>query len=569
MAFECYNYHMDKQWKVLPRKYENVLEQLLYNRGVVSGNFHHSDVENFLSPDFEKDFHSPDLLPDAKAAIDRISKAILEKENVGIYADYDADGIPGAAFLQKALTALGCKPFVYIPSRADGYGFNKAGIDYLIKNNCKLIISVDLGIREIELSKYILEKGADLIITDHHEPGETIPKALAVVNPKRADSRYPFRELCGAGVVFKLVQGLGEKYPKIINEKFLKWNLDLIAISTISDVVPLIDENRTIAFFGLKVLGKTKNIGLQQLYEVATINQNKIDAFTVGFQIGPRINAPGRLENATQSYSLLVTEDKNEAFDFAKHLQSQNETRQVEMEKVFQSAVKKISDGNLNKNKIIVVSDSKWKKGVIGPVASRLVEKYSTPVILLSEAGETLDGSGRSIPSFDITEALESCSKYLEGFGGHAGAAGVHLKKMNLEKFINSISDYAKSKIKDEDLTPKITIDLELEKNKIGINLFREIERLEPFGLGNSRPIFLTKQLRLVSHRLVGKESKHLQLRFADGNSEYKGVVFNHGLELEKLLSGSRYDIVYQPGVNFWNGKNWVDLRIIDLKISE
>ena len=297
---------MNKVWKLKPKKFDDVVSQLLYNRGILGDKINLADVEKFLNPDFAKDFFQPKLLPDFPAAIKRIKMAVDGKEKIGIYADYDADGIPGAALLYKTLQKLGLKPEIYIPTRASGYGFNQAGIDYLIDAGCKLIISVDLGIREVKFARYILGKKVDLIITDHHEPGDELPKALAVVNPKRADSKYPFRELCGAGVVFKVVQGLAEVYSKIIDEKFLKWNLDLVAISTISDVVPLISENRTIAKFGLLVLRKTNNIGLQELYKVSAIDERKIDAYTVGFQIGPRINAPGRLDHATASFRLLV-----------------------------------------------------------------------------------------------------------------------------------------------------------------------------------------------------------------------------------------------------------------------
>ncbi|MCX6810656.1 MAG: single-stranded-DNA-specific exonuclease RecJ [Candidatus Berkelbacteria bacterium] len=560
---------MKKIWELKEKKYDDIIQQLLYNRGIIGDQVEAKDLDKFLDPDFEQDFFYPELLPDFTRAAQRIKLAIKDNEKIGIYADYDADGIPGAAFLQKALTALGLETEVYIPARVNGYGFNQKGIDYLINLGCKLIISVDLGIRELKFAKYISDKKVDLIITDHHEPDDELPKAVAVVNPKRADSKYPFRELCGAGVVFKIIQGLAKSYPKIINEKFLKWNLDLVAISTISDVVPLISENRIIAKFGLKVLSKTKNIGLQELYKISNIDQNKIDAYTVGFQIGPRINAPGRLDHATESFKLLITSDQNDAYNSAVHLQTKNEKRQIEMDKIFDSASKIIERENLISNKIIIVRHTGWQKGVIGPVASRLVEKYSRPVIILSESDGVLDGSCRSISNFDITKALTSTDKYLIGFGGHAGAAGLHLECKKYDEFLNSMISYAEKNISDDDLVPKLKIDLELHKNKIKINLFKELEKLEPFGLGNPRPVFITSNIKLISHRLVGRENKHLQLRFSDGLNEIKGIIFNHDIDTKNLLSNSNYDIVYQPGVNFWNGKNWIDLRIIDLKISE
>ncbi len=557
---------MSKAWQLKPKKYDDVIEQLLFNRGIIGESVEKKDLELFLNPNFDRDFFDPELLPDFKIAILRICQAVENKEKVGIYADYDADGIPGAAILYKSLIALGLEAEVYIPARSDGYGFNQSGIDHLISTGCKLIISVDLGIREIKFSERILEKKIDLIITDHHEPGDELPLALAVVNPKRLDSKYPFRELCGAGVVYKIIQGLAKVYPKVINEKFLKWNLDLVAISTISDVVPLVSENRIIAKYGLKVLVKTKNIGLQELYKIADIDQNKIDTYTVGFQIGPRINAPGRLDSARESFILLTTLDKNQAYKSAKYLQNQNEKRQVEMEEIFESASKIIDREKLADGKIIIVKKIGWQKGVIGPVASRLVEKYFRPTIILSETAGVLDGSCRSISGFDITKALSFCEKYLLGFGGHAGAAGVHMKLDNFQKFFTAMMKYGEKNISEKRLLPKISIDLELDKNKIGIGLFKTLGELEPFGLGNPRPFFLTTNIKLLTHRLVGRENKHLQLKFSNGISEIKGVIFNHDIDLKKISSGANYDIVYQPGLNFWNGKNWIDLRIIDIR---
>ncbi|TSC94984.1 MAG: single-stranded-DNA-specific exonuclease [Candidatus Berkelbacteria bacterium Athens1014_28] len=561
---------MNKIWQVRDKKYNDVIKQLLYNRGISVDN---KSVGDFLDPDFDRDFHDPELLPDFGVAIKRICQAIKSKEKIGIFADYDADGIPGAALLYKTLKVLGCQPVVYIPTRSGGYGFNKSGIDYLISAGGKLIISVDLGIREFELSEYIKKKGCDLIITDHHEPAENPPaggpKALAVINSKTKFSKYPFRELCGAGVVFKIVQGLSKYYPKIIDERFLKWNLDLVAISTISDVVPLIDENRIIAKFGLKVLRKTKNIGLQKLYSQAKILAEKIDAYTVGFQIGPRINAPGRIDHATGSFEILITDDKKVAENLATHLDEQNQIRQDQMEKIFSEAVKEIEKNDLIKNKIIILFNKHWQKGVIGPVANRIVEKYMRPTILFTSEKSDLSGSARSISGFNIIEALENCKKYLTSFGGHTGAAGVHLKEKNFQKFSENIISFANKNISDELLLAKIMIDLVLDPKRISIGQFKNLEKLEPFGLGNPRPVFLTENLELISHRTVGKENKHLQLRFKYGKSWLKGVIFNHDLDLQLITIGNRYDVVYVPKVNFWNGAHYIDLQIIDIKKHE
>ncbi|MFA5158375.1 MAG: single-stranded-DNA-specific exonuclease RecJ [Patescibacteria group bacterium] len=556
---------MNKTWNIKPKKFDDPIIQLLYNRGIIK-NAQDPKIESFLNPEFNRDFFDPGLLPNFDKAIKRLQTAIDGGEKIGIYADYDADGIPGAALLFRALQKFGLNPIVYIPTRQNGYGFNQQGLDFLISGGCSLIVSIDLGIREIEFSKYIKKKNVDLIITDHHEPGDELPEALAIINPKISSSKYPFKELSGAGVIYKVLQGLSKIYPKMIGENFLKWNLDLVAISTISDVVPLISENRLIAKFGLIVLRKSKNLGLRQLYKVSAINQEKIDAYNVGFQIGPRINAPGRLDHATASFNLLVTEDISEAEENARHLQKQNEERQLQMDKIFNDAVTYIEKKKLAENKIIIIKDKNWAKGVIGPVASQLVEKYNRPAVILSESGEVLDGSCRSISGFDIVEALEATKKYLVSFGGHKAAAGLHLEKNKFDGFSQSLIKFANEKISDKDILPAVNIDLEIRPEKITLALLKKMEKLEPFGLGNSRPVFVTRGLQLSSHRLVGRDDKHLQLRFKTGLGELKGIIFNHDIKPESLSDGNRYDIVYQPQINFWNGKNWIDLRILDIR---
>ncbi len=560
---------MERIWQVKEKKFDDPIVQILYNRGIIKDSIDKNAIDNFLQPDFDRDFHDPKLLPDIKPALSRIKKAIDSKEKIGIFADYDADGIPGAAFLYKTFGLFGIKPEVYIPTRQSGYGFNQSGIDRLIKKGCRLIISVDLGIKETKFAKYIKSKKVDLIITDHHLPGDELPEALAVINPKINGSEYPFKELSGGGVVYKLVQGLKKIYPEMITESFLKWNLDLIAISTVSDVVPLVDENRLIAKYGLLVLSKAKNIGIDAICKLAGINQNKINAYSIGFQIGPRINAPGRIDLATGSFKILISDEVNEVFELAKHLEDQNQKRQNSMEKIFAAVSRRIEKENLTKNKIIILSDPDWPKGVIGPVASRLLEKYFRPVILFREEEKILVGSARSIKDFNIVDGLLKVKKHLISFGGHSAAAGVQVKKENFQKFSFSITQIATEEIPDEYLLPKIDIDLKLEKNKISIRLFQEIENFEPFGMGNPKPIFITKSLRLKSHRLVGKENNHLQLVFTNGINDFKAISFNSEIVSSNLKTGSKYDIVYNPGINYWNGKNFIDLRLIDLKIGD
>jgi single-stranded-DNA-specific exonuclease len=559
---------MNKIWQIKESKFSDILTQLLFNRGIIDDNDKNSKIDKFLYPNFDQDFHSPGSLPGYKKAIERIKSAIDNREKVGIYADYDADGIPGAAFLYKTFLLFGIIPEVYIPTREIGYGFNQEGLDHLINKGCQLIISIDLGIKEFDLADYLQEKDIDLIITDHHIPDKKLPEAISVINPKIPGSRYPFSELSGAGVVFKLVQGLKEEYPKIITDSFLKWNLDLIAISTISDVVPLIDENRIIAKFGLKVLQKSKNIGIRAIYEQAGINPEKIDSYTVGFQIGPRINAPGRLDHATVSFEALIVDSLPEAKNLVSKLEKQNSQRQEMMEKIMIDANRLIKKGNLLKDKILVLSSKSWNKGVIGPVASNIVEKIYRPTILFCEEDNKFVGSARSIPGFNIVEAISEVDKFTLGYGGHAGAAGVQINKKDFNNFSKKLKKFVNKKLSEKDLQPKLIIDLELSKDKINISTFKKISDLEPFGLGNPRPIFVTKNIELLTHRYVGKDEKHLQLQFLTGKQKIKGILFNHQKESIRIKNQNFYDIVYVPSLNFWNGKWWPDLQIIDFKES-
>jgi single-stranded-DNA-specific exonuclease len=557
---------MKKVWEIKERKFEEISLQLLYNRNIISGKAEKDLIKKFLEPDFENDFHDPSLLPDWTKLEKRILEAVKNKEKIGIFADYDADGIPGAAFLYKSLKQLALCAEVYIPTREEGYGLNKQGIDLLINKGCTLIITVDLGIKAFEMADYLQGK-CDLIITDHHLPDDKLPAALAVVNPKVVGSKYPFIELSGAGVVFKIVQGLAQKFPKELTESFLKWNLDLIAISTISDVVPLVDENRIIAKYGIISLAKTKNLGLQELYKVAAFDPEKMNTYAVGFQIAPRINAPGRIDHATKSFELLISEDEKEAHELANWLNEKNQLRQESMDEVEAAAIKEILERSLDKNNIIIIS-GKWPKGVIGPSASRLVERFRRPVIILSEEKDGYSGSSRSLPCFNIVARLKQAEQYLTLYGGHKGAAGLSLKADQLENFEREMIAIANREIKAEDLLPRINIDLEIKTEELTIKQFEVISKLEPFGLGNPRPVFYLRNVKLVDHRFVGRENKHLKLTLESSGKQIEGIYFSCGLDPEDIKSNQEYDIVFNPEINRWNGSEKVSLNISDMKES-
>ncbi len=556
---------MEMKWEIKKRAYTDVISQLLYARGVIGLKATKSDLDKFINPDFSRDLGDPKKLPDIVPAIKRIKKAKENGEKIGIYADYDADGIPGAAFLSKALGKLEIEHETYIPSRSEGYGMSEAGINQLISEGVTLIVTVDLGIKNFEEAKYCIEKKIDLIISDHHLPDKELPKALAIINPKREDSKYPFNELCGAGVAFKIVEALQGYYPKIITERFLKWNLDLIAISTISDVVPLIGENRVIAKYGLVVMQKSKNTGLNKLIESAKIDQSDIGAYHVGFLLGPRINAPGRIDSASKSYKLLVSDDPKESKKLSKFLEIQNFDRQEMMKRVEEDAKNKIIRNKLNNNKVIIVKGD-WPKGVLGPSASNLVQVFNRPIILLAKDKEVLSGSARSVGGVNIFEIIESCKKHLNKFGGHKGAAGLSLDMKKYDEFNKCMIKSAENKISNADLAKKVKIEMELKFKELNHYLIKDLEKLEPHGMGNPRPVFVSYKVVIEDFRYVGAEKNHLSMQLRADSKTFKSIYFNFKQDKSKIRRGNVIDLAYALEEDVWNGKRNINLKIIDIK---
>lgn len=546
----------NKKWIYAPKQSEDIIEQLLLNRGIAK-----SDQDKFLNPDFSKGLHDPFLLSGMREAVERIKQAITDREVVGIFADYDADGIPAGAILAEVLEAHGLETIVYIPSRHEGYGLNQKGIDEIKSHGASLLITVDLGIREIENTNYAKSIGLDVIITDHHEPGEMIPDALAVINPKMKNSQYPFRELSGGGVVFKLAEAISIELKKI-TQNDLKWLLDLVGITTICDVVPLVDENRIFAKYGLKVLAKTRRLGLKKLYEVAAIVPEKINTYTVGFQIGPRLNAPGRLNKKQESFDLLRIKDEKIAMQLALELDEINKKRQLDLETILKEARARVYEKKLNDKKVICLWDKKWSGGLIGLVAGKLVEEFSRPVIVLEQGDEISKGSARSIDKFNIVQVLDELDNLLDSFGGHTKAAGLSIKNVNLELFYERILAIADKKLKEEDLIPKINIDLRLKENDLTIELFEEIQELEPFGLGNARPVFSLEKVVPSNVRTMGATDAHL--KFNIGGIDAVG--FGLGKYRESIMN-RQIDIAFTMDENIWNGVRKLQLKIVDLKL--
>jgi len=561
---------MEKIWELAPRKFDDLVDQLLFNRGVISDKTDNEAAKNvFFEPNFESDLYSPDKLKGVPAAVERITKAVEENEKIGIFSDYDADGIPGAALLHRALQKIGAKTEVYIPNREVGYGLSRDGVDFLISKKCSLIVTIDLGIRSVTEAVYCHEKGVDLIITDHHLPGEEIPAATVVINPKQPGDRYPFKELCGCGVAFKLITALAKHFPKELDSKYLKWSLDLVAISTIADVVPLLDENRTLAKFGLLVINKTQNIGLQSLIKVIGLDEKKkIDACQIGFQIAPRINAPGRVDHATKSFELLISEDKNESSELANWLNEKNTTRQDQMDKAQGEAVKLIDIGKLYQNKIIIVSGD-WQRGIIGPTASRLVEKYARPVIMFAREEETMTGSARSVSGVNIVEIFELCKEEIAKFGGHKGAAGITVVKDNFDKFLKKISKVSESIITDEALIKKVKIDAKVDLSDLTMKLYNDLIKFEPFGMGNSRPTFLVSGVEFSTFRFVGKEMNHFSAVIEGPGHKFKVIWFNCPRKADFFDKNSKYDLVFTLSLDEWQNQKTLSFSVQDLQLTK
>jgi len=555
---------MSKRWVILPQKSKNIVEQLLINRKIKKG-----DWSSFLKPDFERDLFDPFLMKGMKEAVKRIILAIKNKEIIGLFGDYDADGIPGTALLYETFKYLGIEPKIYIPTRERGYGLNKGGIDLFIKENVELLIAVDLGVRNIDEVQYAKKNSIDVILLDHHEVEKNLPDCI-ILDPKQKGDQYPFKELAACGIVFKLLQGLSKEISKI-NVNFLKWSLDLVAISTICDIVPLVSENRIFAKYGLIVLGKTKRIGLQELYRKAAIMPEAIDTYSVGFQIGPRLNAPGRMDYANESFYLLINRNRAEASKLADKLDKINRQRQGELDRVLKEARKKVCRNGLNKKKLILVDGKNWPHGIIGLVAGKLMDEFARPVIVCERREKDLRGSARSIDAYNMIEALDSAKGYLTKYGGHKKAAGLSLTLEHLANLYDKLLEIAESKLKDEDLVPKITIDAKLTSKDINLALYNEIKKLEPHGLGNPRPVFMIENAEINDIRTVGKENKHLKMKIGGIDcigfdlGEYADKITNKNTCPER---SRMVDIACTLAEDTWNENSKLQLKILDIKLT-
>jgi len=534
-----------------------VVAQLLINRGIRSV----QEVISFLTSGLDK-LHDPFLLKDMRLAVERIKQAKNNKETVLIFGDYDVDGVTSSAILYQVLTRWGIRALNHIPHRMDdGYGLNDNIGQFAKQEGVGLIIAVDCGITSNKEVDAFNKLGIDIIIFDHHEPSEEgIPKALAVVDPKRKDCPYPFKKLAAVGLVAKLVQAI---WPKD-----LKDYLDLIALGTIADVVPLYDENRIFVREGLPEITKTKNLGLSTLLQVAKIHGKKFQPFYAGFVIGPRLNAGGRMESAHRSLNLLLSKDKQEALTLAKSLDRLNSERQRLQRNIIQEALSLVEQQiNFNEEKVIIVSQEGWHKGVLGIVASRIAETYYRPAIVVSLEDGVGRASARSIEGFHLYDALAHCSNLLDEYGGHKLAAGLTIQEKNINAFRKKINHFAKDLLEFRDLIPTITIDCEVPLSSLSLELMEKIEQLEPFGEGNPEPLFCSRQVMVKSHPLVlGKNT--LKFWVTDGGRTFSCVGFGMGDYKALLQKGQKIDIAYQLIIDDWNKAPVVQLKLKDIKLG-
>ena len=538
-----------------------LIAQLLVNRGITKI----TAARQFLDPKLSN-LNEPTKMNGMSDAVDRIKRAIDGGEKIYIYGDYDVDGITSVSLLMPCLKELGGEVDYYIPNRLDeGYGISRDGVAELKEKGCGLMITVDCGISAVEEIKMANEAGMDVIITDHHQPGEELPAALVTLNPKLEDSGYPFDRLAGIGLAFKLAQALvGDASGK--DKTLLQDQLDLVALGTIADVAPLVDENRVMTKFGLEELNKMERIGVRALCEVSSVKEGEVSVGTVGFRLGPRINAAGRVDTAHSAVKLLTTDSYEEALEIAKKLDAINKERQNIEREILGAARKQLHKFDLAQEKGLVLAGNGWHPGVVGIVASRLQEQYYRPTIVISLEGDAGRGSARSIPEFDIFHGLTQCSHLLEKFGGHKAAAGLAIAKENIGEFRKEFSRVVAETLEPDDLKPKALIDVDIAMSELTMELVEQLALLEPHGLGNPRPSVALRGLSMKGiPRIVGKTGAHLQVMVSDGQQSLKGIAFNRAdMERELYDENARLDMVCRPFINVWR-----DMRSVELRVEE
>jgi len=537
--------------------------RVLVNRGLVST----GEVERFLAPGLAQ-LHDPFLLIDMEKAVERILRAIREQENILIYGDYDVDGITSVALLYLFLRDIGGAVSFYIPDRStEGYGLSISGVEEASKRSCSLIITVDCGITSIEEAIHARAANIDVIISDHHVPGEAIPDAYAVIDPKRSDCPYPFKELAGVGVAYKLAQGIAHRFG--LDSSYLERYLDLAAIGSAADIVPLVDENRVLVKTGLEKLNKDGLEGVLTLVESAGLQAGRVDVGQIIYGLAPRINAVGRLGHAQPAVELLITRNAVQARRMAGILEDENRQRKEIDTRTLNDALARIEgEYDPERDRVIVLASEDWHPGVIGIVASRIIERYFRPTVLITIENGIGKGSARSIPNFDLHSALKACSDLFLQFGGHKYAAGLTIEAERIPAFRARFNEVAGSILTPDDLVPRIKIDDHLALHEMNRDLVSMLEKLAPFGPRNSRPSFISEGLEVVGYpRIVG--TNHLKFRVRQNGVVLDAIAFNQGENVEWMEPGGMVDLVYHLEENHWQDRQYLQLKVRALRKSE
>ena len=544
---------------------DRVLAELLVQRGVET--FEQS--RSFFRPSLD-DLHDPFLMKDMDKAVERLHEAIVKGQKILVYGDYDVDGTTAVALVYSFVRRFSKRVEYYIPDRYDeGYGLSYKGLDWASDNGIDLLITLDCGIKAIEKVEYARSKGIDVIICDHHLPEDELPGAVAVLDPKREDDHYPFDDLCGCGVGFKFVQGYSLKYN--IDFETLEPLLDLQVVSIASDLVSMVGENRVLAHFGLKRLNENPRKGLLAMINLAKLEPGHVTIDDIVFKIGPRINAAGRMESGRLAVELLTAMDDRSAFQIGEKINDNNNERKNIDREITQEALEMVANGTaLETENVTIVYNPTWNKGVVGIVASRLVEAYYKPTVVLTKSNGFVTGSARSVAGFDLYASIESCADLLENFGGHVYAAGLTMKEENLEEFCRRMNRFVSGNITKQELTPVVDIDSRLDFSQITPKFFRILKQFQPFGPGNANPVFLTEDVYDAGNgRKVGAGGIHLKLDLMQESQPYRqipAIGFNMAEFYDHIKAGNPIDVCYSIVENFYRGSSTLQLRLKDMR---
>lgn len=565
---------MMKRWNILAADEEkiNALHQSLTINPVLCKILLHRGIENyeqakdFFRPQLQ-DLHSPWLMKDMDKAVERIITAIANQEKILVFGDYDVDGTTSVACMYKFLKKIHSQIGFYIPHRyREGYGVSKAGIDFAKENGFTLIVSLDCGIKSAELIAYAKTIGIDFIVCDHHLPDEILPAAVAILNAKQKDCPYPYKELCGCGVGFKLISALTEKLD--LPPAFAFDDLDLLATAIAADIVPITGENRILAFHGLKKANDNPNHGIKALIQLSDLSSQQLHINNLVFMIAPRVNAAGRMDDATKAVQMFIAETYTEALHFAEMLHSDNTDRKEADSSITEQALALIGDNEEWKTrKTTVVFQPHWHKGVVGIVASRLIEHYYRPTIVLTRSGEYAAGSARSVPGFNLYEAIHACREHLLGYGGHFAAAGMTLELSQVDAFRNKFEEIVSSTITAELLVPELIIDAEISLKDIKNSFYDILCQMEPFGPGNLRPVFIAKNVMNTGWSKIVKE-QHIRFSVKQDNVTITGIGFGMADAFHLLEQKKPLDIVFKIDENEWNDQKTLQVRMIDFRLS-